>query len=202
MASASSDWRKKRFADQLTALGDRVWAPTNRAAITTGHALTAATVVLNVEQILRDAGRALAHERLLCLGLGSIGLSSLRLLLQVAPHPHTIMLCDLAAKVPQLQAIGTELVEQYGFQGDVQIIPVQQTLPPAVYTASLIIGATNVPDVLDVDRLQPGTLLVDNSGPHCFDAQRAIARFERQHDLLLTSTTGTSTFSKRASTPC
>ncbi len=136
MASASSDWRKKRFADRLTALGDRVWAPTNRAAITTGHALTAATVVLNVEQILRDAGRALAHERLLCLGLGSIGLSSLRLLLQVAPHPHTIMLCDLAAKVPQLQAIGTELVEQYGFQGDVQIIPVQQTLPPAVYTAT------------------------------------------------------------------
>ena len=167
-------------------LNQGLGARTTLPPITTGHAMTAAAVVLNVEQILHEARRTLAQERLVCLGLGSIGLSSLRLLLQVAPHPQTIMLCDLAAKLEQLQAIGCELVERYGFQGELQISPVQQELPPAVYTASLIIGATNVPDVLDVDRLLPGTLLVDDLGPHCFDPARAIARFAQQHDLLFT----------------
>jgi hypothetical protein len=49
-----------------------------------------------------------------------------------------------------------------------------------------VVGATNVPEVLDVNRLRPGTLIVDDSGPHCFDPQLARDRLERQADLLFT----------------
>jgi hypothetical protein len=50
----------------------------------------------------------------------------------------------------------------------------------------LIIGATNVPDVLDISRLKPGTMIVDDSGPHCFKPEQAIRRFEEQGDVLFT----------------
>ena len=50
----------------------------------------------------------------------------------------------------------------------------------------MIVGATNVPDVLDITRVQPGTLIVDDSGPHCFSVPSAIERFQRQADILFT----------------
>ncbi|MEG3972231.1 hypothetical protein QUA00_32105, partial [Microcoleus sp. T2B6] len=55
-----------------------------------------------------------------------------------------------------------------------------------IYDATLIIGATNVPDILDIDRLKPGTLIVDDSGPHCFSPEQAIKRFEKHKDILFT----------------
>ena len=166
----------------LQALGNRTDLP----RVTTGHAMTAAAVVLNINHILATAGRTLAEEDVAFLGLGSIGLTTLRLLLEVAPHPRTLILCDLFPKVHQLQATLTALVKQVGFQGNLQIVPVHQEVPAALYGASLIVGATNVPDVLEVARLQPGTLLVDDSGPPCFNLPAAMARLQQQGDLLFT----------------
>jgi hypothetical protein len=40
--------------------------------------------------------------------------------------------------------------------------------------------------VLDVDRLRPGTLILDDSAPHCFSVPRAIARHEARRDILFT----------------
>lgn len=159
---------------------------TDLPGLTTGHAMTATAVVLNINQILATAGRPLANECVAFLGLGSIGLTTLRLLLQVAPHPRTLILCDLSSKLVQLQPALKRLMEEVGFQGGIQTVPVHQEVPAVVYDASLIVGATNVPDVLEVARLQPGTLLVDDSGPPCFNLQAAIARLEQQGDLLFT----------------
>ena len=166
----------------LQALGNRRDLP----RLTTGHAMTAAAVVLNIKQILTTAGRTLADERVAFLGLGSIGLTTLRLLLAVAPHPQTLLLCDLFPKVHQLEATITSLVKQVGFQGNLQILPVHQEVPAAFYGATLIVGATNVPDVLEISRIQPGTLLVDDSGPPCFNLPAAIERLHQQGDLLFT----------------
>jgi acyl carrier protein len=154
--------------------------------ITTGHAMTAAAVVLNIDNIVAVAGRALEQERVACLGLGSIGLTSLRLLLRALPHPRSLLLCDLFHKRHSLETLAAELVYTYGFQGEIQIVTVQDELPAALYEASLIIGATNVPDVLCVERLHPGTLIVDDSGPHCFNAAQALARLGQHADILFT----------------
>lgn len=155
-------------------------------AITTGHATTTAAVTLAIRRVLSESGRDLSQERVGVLGLGSIGAGSLRLMLKCLPHPREILLCDLYSREAALAEIRQELVSEFEFRGDVHILKSQLEAPSEFYNASLIIGATNVAEILDIDQLNPGTLLVDDSGPHCFSPELAIRRFEQQHDILFT----------------
>ncbi|HEY8212437.1 MAG TPA: hypothetical protein VIG99_33370, partial [Myxococcaceae bacterium] len=49
----------------------------------------------------------------------------------------------------------------------------------------LIISATSVPNVVEAEQLRPGTIVVDDSAPHCLDPRRAIRRFQQRRDLLV-----------------
>src|SRR3989338_10694187 len=158
----------------------------NVPAITTGHATTAAAVVLSIRRILEESGRNLAQEQVGFLGLGSVGLASLHLMVGSLPHPLEITLCDVYDKLNTLADIRRELVADFGFQGPVRISASAGEVPSELYDATLIIGATNVPDVLDVTKLNPGTMIVDDSGPHCFVLKDALRRLEEQPDLLFT----------------
>lgn len=75
-----------------------------------------------------------------------------------------------------------------GFAGRLLVAPATQglTVPDKVYDASVIVGATNVPDVLDITRVHQGTVIVDDSAPHCFDVKLAIERAEAKADILFT----------------
>ena len=154
--------------------------------ITTGHATTAATVVMAIRRILAESGRHFAGERVGYLGLGSIGLATLRLALCCLPHPRELILCDLYSKYDSMVRIEQELVDVFGFRGPIRIIAAPGEIPPEFYSATTIIGATNVPDVLDIGRVNPGTLIVDDSWPHCFNARSVIARFAQRGDVLFT----------------
>jgi hypothetical protein len=55
-----------------------------------------------------------------------------------------------------------------------------------LYDATVIVGATNVENVVDVERLAPGTLVVDDSWPHCMNGPAALARFTSSQDILFT----------------
>ena len=67
----------------------------------TAHALKGAAANLaagplrQASQSLEKAGRDLSQEHLGVLGVGSIGLASLRLLLRILPHPQQISLCEV-----------------------------------------------------------------------------------------------------------
>jgi predicted amino acid dehydrogenase len=150
----------------------------------TGHATTSAAVVLNIGRIVQVCGRELRSERVAFVGLGSIGVSALRLMLECLPHPREIILCDVYARSGRLEAIRDELIEEFQFRGIVRLAPVRGEIPEDVYRASLIVGATNVPDVLDIDRVMPGTMIVDDSAPHCFSTVGAIARSEKKADIV------------------
>jgi predicted amino acid dehydrogenase/acyl carrier protein len=154
--------------------------------ITTGHATTTAAIVLAVQRILREAGRCLPQERVGFVGLGSVGTASLRALLRCLPHPKEIRLCDIYSKREALLELRRELTEELGYHGPVHVLESRGTVPLDLYASSLFIGATNVPDLLDVDRLAPGALLVDDSSPHCFRLDRAISRLRAQQDILFT----------------
>lgn len=166
----------------ISAIGGRSDLP----AISTGHATTIATVVMAIKKILAKSGRDLTQERVGVLGLGSIGAGSLRLMLASLPHPAEIILCDLYSKRSDLEKIKQEIVADFGFQGQICIAESRTEAPPEIYEATLIIGATNVPDVLDITRVRPGVLIVDDSGPHCFKPELAIRRFEEKGDILFT----------------
>jgi hypothetical protein len=155
-------------------------------AVSTGHATTAAAVVLAINGILQKGGRDLDREQVGFLGLGSIGMTSLRLMLRCLPHPAAIVLCDVYSKLDCLEEIQREVIDELGFRGSVRVLESQGAVPPEFYDATLIIGATNVPDVLDVARIRPGTMIVDDSSPHCFAPAASIRRFREQEDILFT----------------
>jgi hypothetical protein len=154
--------------------------------ITTGHATTTAAVVLAVRRILTEAGRDLTRERVGFVGLGSVGTASLRTLLRCLPHPAEIRLCDVYSKRGTLLELRRELFEELGYRGPVHVLEARGSVPPGLYESSLLVGATNLPDILDVDGLAPGTLLVDDSSPHCFRPDRAARRLRERQDLLFT----------------
>src|SRR4029077_19621538 len=108
----------------------------------------------------------------------------LRLMLRTLPHPRQLILCDLYGKLDRREIEG--ILEEGQYRGSVETCESRPAVPVDLYGSTLIIGATNVPDVLDVERLEPGTIVVDDSGPHCFPIGSAVKRLETQRDILVT----------------
>jgi amino acid adenylation domain-containing protein len=153
--------------------------------ITTGHATTTAAVVMAIHRALDEAGRPLAGEHVGFVGLGSVGIATLRLLLACLPHPAVLSLCDVYSKQADLEALGREVAGPLGFGGEVRLLASGREVPAELYEASLIVGATNVAGILEVDRLAPGTIVVDDSAPHLLDPDRALERFHERRDILV-----------------
>jgi predicted amino acid dehydrogenase len=158
----------------------------NLPKITTGHAISCSTVVLTIKKILQVSNRSLEQEKVAFIGLSSVGLNSLRLMLKCLPHPSSIILCDVYSKLESIQNIQSELINDLGFRGSIKIAISTSEFLPEIYDATFIIGATNVPDILDIERVKPRTLIVDYYWPHCFSPEQAIKRFEKQKDILFT----------------
>lgn len=171
----------------LTGYGyDVLRATTTRASITTGHASTTVAVAKTVHAALEAAGRDLGDLTLAVVGCGSIGTSSLRLLLATAPRPPArLLLCDLPGSTERLERLAADLSSGHPAM-PVQVTESGRTLPPDVYAADVIVTAVSgATALLDVDRLRPGTIVVDDSFPHCFDTASALDRMSRDQDVLV-----------------
>ncbi len=155
-------------------------------AVTTGHAVTVVSVVRTVEAALAATGRSLAGRSLAVVGLGSIGFSSLRLLLARAEHPPArLVLCDVPAAAPRLVEHVTRLRAD-GFAGGIEVCPSTSGIAPAGYAVEVIVAATSAAtEPVEVDRLAPGTIVVDDSFPPAVDTGRALARMRRDRDILV-----------------
>ena len=141
---------------------------------------------MNVERILKDTRRQLSREKVGFVGLGSIGTAALRLMLTCLPHPKEIILFDVFHRGELPEQLKQELKKDLNFHGIIRSITATQKIPDEFYAATLVIGATNVPNVLDVEKVKPGTLIVNDSGRTCFSLDAAIQRLERKKDLLFT----------------
>ena len=158
----------------------------NAPEVTTGHGTITATLIMNVERILKDSCRQLRREKVGFVGLGSIGTAALRLLLTCLPHPKEIILFDVFQRNKSPEQIKQELKKDLHFHGVVRSIAATQKIPDEFYAATLIIGATNAPNILDVEKVKPGTLIVNDSGRTCFSLNAAIQRLESRKDILFT----------------
>jgi amino acid adenylation domain-containing protein len=165
----------------------KISSKNNLPNITTGHATTTAAVIYAVEKLLQESGRNIIQEKVGFIGLGSIGLSSLKLMLSIMEPPETINLCDIYSKKELLLKIKEKIIKELSFKGKINIFPTEKdNIPSEFYDSTLIVGATNIPDILDICALKPGTLIVDDSAPHCFNPEEAIKRFEADGDILFT----------------
>lgn len=124
--------------------------------LTTGHAATVCAMARAVEAALRATGRRWATERVGVLGYGAIGQAVLALLLHRNGAPAGVHIED-------------------------PLHPERQS----VIGCSLVVAATSVGGVLDVDALPPGVIVVDDSFPRAFDDVRALARMRDRRDVLL-----------------
>ncbi len=159
----------------------------NCPGLTTGHATTTAAVVCNLEQMLSRVGRSLEQESLAVLGLGSIGQSCLRLLLEVCPHPREIILCDVFAVEHSWHAFASSLRDEHGYQGPLRVVASVTTVPEQVYEATTILTAVSASDVLEVQRLRPGTVIVDDSYPPAFPVEMAMRRLQDDADIFFSN---------------
>ncbi|KUM82462.1 MULTISPECIES: non-ribosomal peptide synthetase [Streptomyces] len=164
-------------------------APTP-TALTTGHATTTVAVVKTVHTALAATGRDLGELTLAVVGCGSIGTSSLRLLLARSPRPPArLLLCDLPGTAPRLHGLAAELSADHPLT-PVRVVEADgaRTLPAEIYEAADVVVAAvsgGTTTLLDVDRLRPGTIVVDDSFPHCFDTARALRRMRDAGDVLI-----------------
>ncbi|CAM5620089.1 Peptide synthetase OS=Streptomyces viridochromogenes OX=1938 GN=ACM01_26125 PE=3 SV=1 [Streptomyces viridochromogenes] len=156
------------------------------AAITTGHATTTVAVMKTVHAALDATGGRLDRLSLAVVGCGSIGTSALRLLLARSPRPPAhLVLCDLPGSGPRLERLAAELTDRHpGLP--VRIVESGPGLPEEVYASEVIVTAVSDASALvDVARLRPGTVLVDDSFPHCLDTARALERMRERGDVLV-----------------
>ncbi|MDP6390343.1 MAG: hypothetical protein QF654_10650 [Alphaproteobacteria bacterium] len=151
-------------------------------SLTTGHAAVVAAFAFNVESILTTAGRSYDDESVGFVGIGSIGQGILRLL-DARGSPRKVFIVDITQNRDRLLRIREDL------KGDVEVVAIDKDggLPPWLYDrCSLFLSATSTPLVIDVDQLRPGTLLVDDSFPFGFDAERAASRIAAAADIRIT----------------
>ncbi|MGW7591324.1 condensation domain-containing protein, partial [Streptomyces rubiginosohelvolus] len=108
------------------------------------------------------------------------------LLLTLAEEPPArLLLCDAPGSGPRLKELADSLLER-GLAEAVEVVESGEGLPGAVYGARLIVAAVSGGGtLLDIDALAPGTTVVDDSFPHCFDTSRALGRMERAKDVLV-----------------
>ncbi len=158
----------------------------NNPPITTGHATTSAAVVLSIEQSLAVTSRDMRRERVGFLGLGSVGSCVLRLMLAELPHPSSLILCDAFSNAKRLNELGSALTDEFAFEGDVQVLTARPNVQDDFYLSTLIVGATNSPDVLLSRNIRPGTIIVDDSAPYCVSAPDIIQRMHHRRDVIAT----------------
>ncbi|WP_110514487.1 non-ribosomal peptide synthetase/type I polyketide synthase [Herpetosiphon llansteffanensis] len=157
-----------------------------RPALTTGHATTVVAVSQTLEAALKASGRQLADSDLAMLGLGSIGQSVLQVILRSLPHPRSLVLCDTAANQQRLVDLAALIRQTTGYSGPIAIVAAAASgVPEAVYQAQIIVAATSTAGIIEVERLQAGTILVDDSFPPCLDPKRAIQRMQTRGDVLI-----------------
>lgn len=142
-------------------------------------------VVKTIQATLAATQQDLSTLTVGCLGVGSIGSGALQLLLAQVGKPTALFLCDLASSGDRLCALAADLCQKFDYNGQVRIIKVDDRLPEELYRADLLIGAASRPNLLEVARLAPGSIVVDDSFPACLDLDQAIARMTTAQDLLV-----------------
>lgn len=163
------------------------WIGPASLQVTTGQATTTAAVIMNLRSLLQQANRVLESEQLAVLGLDAISRGCLKLALDVLPHPMSLTLCDIHDRKEELESLARSLKDEDNFDGPIRVLTFDRTLPDAIYKATTILMAFGMPEVIDIDRLQSGTIIIDDSNPPGFSLEQAIRRTEWEGDLFFSN---------------
>jgi amino acid adenylation domain-containing protein len=153
--------------------------------ITTGSSTVTAAFMLSMEKLLHVSRRNILDESIVILGMGGMGTAVLELLLMLNPNIRKITVCDLYQKKDYLSMTKKALERAWNVEIET-LYSRGVLLPEAFYQASFIIGTVSIPNIIDIDKLKPGTLLISDSKTHCFSKKQAINRLADANDILFT----------------
>jgi len=135
--------------------------------------------LLNAEGILHRLTTGIAGLHLAVVGYGSIGQSAAALIMRHLGLPRRLTICDRPERLGLLETQLTDLRAQLG---DRLLVTGRMD---DVYLADLILGASSQGDLIDATRLQPATILLDDSFPSICPAGPALARMRLDADVLV-----------------
>ncbi|MBJ3775101.1 LLM class flavin-dependent oxidoreductase [Acuticoccus mangrovi] len=154
--------------------------------ITTGHAYEVASITLAIEAALAHTGRAIDEEDVAVIGLGSIGTGVVRRLMRRTSHPHAMILAELAAKEPFVEALAFDLRGEFGFAGETKLaLSRTRQVDPTINEASLVILTAGAADVVIPEALRAGAIVINDPLPGALDTAAATERWEDAADLLV-----------------
>jgi predicted amino acid dehydrogenase len=149
----------------------------------TGHSATAVSVVRTLERAATELDRPLRGGHLVLLGLGSVGAGVLRLLLGSGRIPDRITLIDRPGRGRRLERLRDEAAASCPTQ--IELTAGDGSLAPdsRAYDCDFLVSAISSSYVVDVARVRPGTILVDDSQPYCWSREEAWARCRDRGDI-------------------
>ncbi|WP_052863601.1 hypothetical protein [Streptomyces niger] len=172
----------------LSLYGRRLVEPAKQAGLTltTGHALTAVGVHQTYWQALEQLERAPGDQRLTVLGVGSIGRAFMELLQASGQPPRELVLVDRPQAAGKLERLAQVFHEQTGAQTSFEVTDALGALAPdsACYATDVLVSAVSTPYVVDIDKVAPGTILIDDSQPFCWDREKAWQRCVEAADIV------------------
>ncbi|RAP28763.1 hypothetical protein DID78_04520 [Candidatus Marinamargulisbacteria bacterium SCGC AG-343-D04] len=145
--------------------------------LTTGHATTAASILLTLEKALIEKNKSIQNLNVTVLGMGSIGQSFCHLLLEKHFTPQKLTLCDVKSCEKMLNLIKKELESKSSAAIDISVSE-NDSLSKEVYESDIIIGATNKANIINIKQLKDDCIILDDSIPHCFDVKEAMTKMK------------------------
>lgn len=172
----------------LTLYGRKLLEPAEKLGIglTTGHSVTAISVLRTYLRAVDDLQLQPRRGRMAILGLGSIGTAFAQLLVRQARQPRSLVLVERPSRADSVAELRDRLRAETNLDISIELTGSDGQLVPnsACYDSTYVISAVSTPYVIDVNRLAPRTVLVDDSQPYCWDRDAAWERCRTANDLV------------------
>jgi predicted amino acid dehydrogenase len=171
----------------LTGYGRRLadFATQHEIVVTTGHAMTATTIVETYARAVNELSLAPGSARMALLGVGSVGAAFARLLMRAdVVRPAELVLIDKPERAKRTEELAAELARD-GATVSVEFTSRDGRLDvdSSCFDSEYVISAVSTPEVIDIDRVAPRTVLIDDSQPNCWSREWAWRRVQRAADI-------------------
>ncbi|MDQ6672793.1 MAG: hypothetical protein M3069_18960 [Chloroflexota bacterium] len=172
----------------LSGYGKRLetFAAANEMTVTTGHSMTTVTVMRTYQRAVAELNLRPSTSRIAVLGAGSVGAAYARMLTlePIGARPAQVVLIDKPDRARRVEALAAELATA-GIDTRIELTnrDGQLSQASACYDARFLISAVSTPEVIDIQRVAPGTVLVDDSQPNCWSREAAWRRVVQSGDI-------------------
>ncbi len=155
--------------------------PPSIISLTSGHSMTIAAILIHLRNAIKQRKLPLNSLKIGFLGIGSIGKPTLEAMLNLMGCPKEIHICDLKSQKSRITELVESLQKIYATRFCVSYY--ESKIPDSFYTSNIIIAATTSGSVLDLYKLKPGSILIDDSYPNCYDKSDYLANSALQKSI-------------------